>query len=132
MTITTPTIMKILVSSSPVVLGEVGGERGIEVKPVARMVGGEGVADSVVTIASPDGEERGDGGSPGIRTDDTIVAVIVHVHNYVCINFLVAFWYLPILRLIIGAELAISLRAYKSLGSDDISKPQTLGDMLRA
>ena len=65
MSITTPTIMKILVSSSVV---------GVEVKPVSRMVVGEGVAEGVVVIvettASPGREEGGDGGSPSVIVTD--------------------------------------------------------------
>ena len=72
MTRTTPTMMKVLVSSS---VG-VGEEGGTEVKPVVRMVGGEGVAEGAVIGASPVGEEGGDGESPGPRADDTIIAVI--------------------------------------------------------
>ena len=80
MTKTTPTIMKVL-GLSPVVLGGVGEEGDVVVEPGARTVGGGGVADGAVvvvaTTASPGGEEKGDGESPGVRVDDTIVAVIV-------------------------------------------------------
>ena len=73
MKMTKATIMKVLVSS----LDGVGGEGGVEVKPGGGLVGGMGVAEGVVeTTTSPGGEERGDGGSPSTRMDDTIVAVI--------------------------------------------------------
>ena len=80
MTVTKPTMMKVLVSS----LGGVRGEGGTEVKPGVRMLGGEGVAEGAVvleTTASAVGEERGDCESTGPRVDDTIVAVIVHNQN---------------------------------------------------
>ena len=136
---TTPTIMKVLASSS-VTPGGVKGEVGVEVKSVVKMLRGEGVAEGAVvvveTTASPGGEEGGDGGSPSIRVDEEIVAVavVVYIHTKKLkqITDGVTIHHLPILRLIIGAELATSLRACKSLGSGDISKLQTLGDMLRA
>ena len=80
MTKTTPTIIKVVVSS-PVGVGEEGGT---EVKPVVMMVGEERVAEGAVIVVeitgSPVGGE-GDSGSPGIRVDDTIVAVILYVHK---------------------------------------------------
>ena len=121
MTKTTPTIIKVLVSS-PVGVGEEGGT---EVKPVVRMVEGEGVAEGAVIveiIASPVGEEGRDGESPGVIITATIVA-----KNPQITDDDDTIHYLPILRLIIGAELDVTLRECKAIVSGDISKPQTLG-----
>ena len=78
MTITTPTIMKVLVSSSD----GVGGEGGVEVKPGVRLLGGVEVAEGAVIVveitASPGREEGGDGGSPSTRVDDTIIVAVIY------------------------------------------------------
>ena len=80
MTITTPTIMKVLVS-----FPFIRGEGGVVVKPDSGMVRGEGVAEGAVVVVetknNPGEEEGGDGGSPGARVDDTIVAVIAHTQK---------------------------------------------------
>ena len=125
MKITTPTIMKILVSS-PVVLGEVGGEGDVEAKPVVRMVREEGVTEGAVVVVetknSPVGE-KGDGGSPGVIVTDNCTKKTQITDN-------VTVHYLPILKLIIGAEGVVSLREYEVMSSGDILKPQALGCML--
>ena len=73
MTTTTPTMMNIL-GLSPVVLGGVGVEGDVVVRP-----GGRAVV-VVETTAIPGGEEGGDDESSGAGVDDTIVAIIVCVH----------------------------------------------------
>ena len=94
---------------------------GMRMVDVVGDIGVEGRRGMVDVVAFCGGEERGDGGSPGI---------LVGVSNEVAegmTNYIL--WYsccvgdLPTLRLIIGAELATLLRVCKV----SAGKPQALG-----
>ena len=110
-----------------VVVVLVGGEGAVAV--VAVMVGGEGAVAVVVVVVGGEvvvettagGEER-DSGSPGA----VIVTVVKKLKNMTDSNNIIH--HLPILRLIMGAELAILLRECELLNS--VGKPQTLGSIL--
>ena len=146
---TAPTTMAFLLSSSFTLGGE--GEGDVVVVPGFRLAGGEG--DVVVMMgfrgAGDEGVTEGavvveetttSGGGGGILGDNTgvgaSVVVAVYIMLYRLINVMVVCYYdLPILRLIIGAEVDKSLRVCKSLVTlskslvtlSDISRPHSVG-----